>query len=169
MPHASIRAAVAVKQAIRSDSALLLRLGAATDACVATFRTRGRVLFRGNGGSAAEASHVNASFLTAVANDYEYDHAFSGLTTAMARPGDVLFLLSASGNSRNVLTAAVAGKKAGRTQVARTGSRGGELGAPVDILLNIPGDDTPRIQEGHMLLGHLLCEDVERQLFGQPR
>ena len=84
----------------------------------------------------------------------------------MARPGDVLFLLSTSGNSRNVLAAAVAGKRAGCTLVAMTGQEGGELGHLVDILINIPSKDTPRIQEGHMLLGHILCEDVERRLFG---
>ncbi|MBB4079313.1 D-sedoheptulose 7-phosphate isomerase [Lewinella aquimaris] len=189
MPHQRIRAAIAVKQRILEDAALLDRLKRATDACVASFRAGGKALFCGNGGSAAdaqhlaaelsgrfyldrpplfaEAMHVNTSFLTAVANDYGYDHAFSRLTTAMARPGDVLFLLSTSGNSRNVLAAAVAGKKAGCTLVAMTGAGGGELGALVDILINVPSDDTPRIQEGHMLLGHILCEDVERRLFGE--
>jgi D-sedoheptulose 7-phosphate isomerase len=188
MPHQRIQAAILVKQAMLADTALLERLRQATEACVATFRSGGKVLFCGNGGSAAdaqhlaaelsgrfyldrpplfaEAMHVNTSFMTAVANDYGYDHAFSRLTTGMARPGDVLFLLSTSGNSRNVLAAAVAGKKAGCTLVAMTGTGGGELGHLVDILLNVPSDDTPRIQEGHMLLGHILCEDVEHQLFG---
>ena len=189
MPHERIRAAIAVKQRILEDQALLDRLRRATDACIETFRAGGKVLFCGNGGSAAdaqhlaaelsgrfyldrpplfaEAMHVNTSFLTAVANDYGYDHAFSRLTTAMARPGDVLFLLSTSGNSRNVLAAAVAGKKAGCTLVALTGTTGGELGHLVDILINIPSTDTPRIQEGHLLLGHILCEDVERRMFGK--
>ena len=189
-PHYRIQAAIAVKEAILADEALLDRLGQATAACVATFRNRGKALFCGNGGSAAdaqhlaaelsgrfyldrpplfaEAMHVNTSFLTAVANDYGYDHAFSRLTTGMARPGDVLFLLSTSGNSRNVLAAAVAGKRAGCTLIAMTGASGGELGHLVDILINIPSTDTPRVQEGHMLLGHILCEDVERQLFGTP-
>ncbi|NJB86500.1 D-sedoheptulose 7-phosphate isomerase [Lewinella marina] len=188
MTRQRIEAAIAVKQAILADQDLLDRLQAATEACVATFRRGGKVLFCGNGGSAAdaqhlaaelsgrfyldrpplfaEAMHVNTSFLTAVANDYGYDHAFSRLTTAMGRPGDVLFLLSTSGNSRNVLAAAVAGKKAGCTLIAMTGRSGGELGELVDILINIPSRDTPRIQEGHMLLGHILCEDVERHLFG---
>ena len=190
MPHARIQAAIAVKQRILEDGGLLDRLRQATDACTETFRAGGKVLFCGNGGSAAdaqhlaaelsgrfyldrpplfaEAMHVNTSFLTAVANDYGYDHAFSRLTTAMARTGDVLFLLSTSGNSRNVLAAAVAGKKAGCTLVAMTGATGGELGHLVDILINIPSTDTPRIQEGHLLLGHILCEDVERRIFGQP-
>jgi len=188
MPEQRIREAIAVKQRMLDDDGLLLRLGQATAACVATFRQGGKVLFCGNGGSAAdaqhlaaelsgrfyldrpplfaEAMHVNTSFLTAVANDYGYDHAFSRLTTAMGRPGDVLFLLSTSGNSRNILAAAVAGKKAGCTLIALTGSSGGELGHLVDILINVPSTVTPRIQEGHILLGHLLCEDVEQQLFG---
>ncbi|WP_116125102.1 SIS domain-containing protein [Lewinella sp. IMCC34183] len=190
MPRARIEAAIAVKQAILRDADLLDRLDRATAACIATFRAGGKVLFCGNGGSAAdaqhlaaelsgrfyldrpplfaEAMHVNTSFLTAVANDYGYDHAFSRLTTAMARPGDVVFLLSTSGNSRNVLAAAVAGKRAGCTLVAFTGAGGGELGPLVDVLINIPSHDTPRIQEGHLLLGHILCEDVERELFGTP-
>ncbi len=188
MPKEQIRAAIAVKQAILQDDALLDRLERATETCVNTFRAGGKVLFCGNGGSAAdaqhlaaelsgrfyldrpplfaEAMHVNTSFLTAVANDYGYDHAFSRLTTAMGRPGDVLFLLSTSGNSRNVLAAAVAGKRAGCTLIAFTGAGGGELGALVDLLVNIPSSDTPRIQEGHLLLGHILCEEVERRLFG---
>lgn len=187
MPHDRIRAAIEVKQRILADAALLARLRAATDTCVTTFRAGGKVLFCGNGGSAAdaqhlaaelsgrfyldrpplfaEAMHVNTSFLTAVANDYGYDHAFSRLTTAMGRSGDVLFLLSTSGNSRNVLAAAAAGKKAGCTLIGMTGATGGELAHYVDILLNVPSTDTPRIQEGHMLLGHILCEDVERELF----
>ena len=187
LPADRIRAAIAVKQAILADTALLERLERATAACVTTFRAGGKALFCGNGGSAAdaqhlaaelsgrfyldrpplfaEAMHVNTSFLTAVANDYGYDHAFSRLTTGMARAGDVLFLLSTSGNSRSILAAAVAGKRAGCTLIAMTGSGGGELGHLVDILINIPSTDTPRIQEGHMLLGHILCEDVERRLF----
>ena len=188
MPRQRIEAAIAVKQRMLADTGLLDRLRQATDACIATFRQGGKALFCGNGGSAAdaqhlaaelsgrfyldrpplfaEAMHVNTSFLTAVANDYGYDHAFSRLTTAMGRAGDVLFLLSTSGNSRNVLAAAVAGKKAGCTLIALTGAGGGELGPLVDILLNVPSTDTPRIQEGHLLLGHLLCEDVEQALFG---
>ena len=190
MPHDRIRAAIAVKERILADTALLSRLRRATEACLATFRADGKVLFCGNGGSAAdaqhlaaelsgrfyldrpplfaEAMHVNTSFLTAVSNDYGYDHAFSRLTSAMGRAGDVLFLISTSGNSRNILAAAVAGKRAGCTLVGMTGAEGGELGHLVDILINIPSKDTPRIQEGHLLLGHILCEDVERELFGNP-
>ncbi|MGB3801603.1 MAG: SIS domain-containing protein [Lewinella sp.] len=189
MSRERIQAAIDVKQRMLTDNGLLSRLEQATQACVTTFRNGGKVLFCGNGGSAAdaqhlaaelsgrfyldrpplfaEAMHVNTSFLTAVSNDYGYDHAFSRLTTAMGRAGDVLVLISTSGNSRNVLAAAVAGKRAGCTLVAMTGASGGELGHLVDILINIPSTDTPRIQEGHLLLGHIICEDVERILFGQ--
>ena len=189
MPIKRIEAAIAVKQRILSNTDLLQRLELATQRCITTFKAGGKVLFCGNGGSAAdaqhlaaelsgrfyldrpplfvEAMHVNTSFLTAVANDYGYDHAFSRLTTAMARKDDVLFLLSTSGNSRNVLAAAVAGKKAGCTLIGMTGASGGELRHMVDILIDIPSDDTPRIQEGHLLLGHILCEDVERRLFAE--
>jgi D-sedoheptulose 7-phosphate isomerase len=183
-----IQAAIDVKKAILADQDLQDRVRAAIHACVASFRADGKVLFCGNGGSAAdaqhlaaelsgrfyldrpplfaEAMHVKTSFVTAVANDYGYDHAFSRLTTAMARPGDVLFLLSTSGNSKNVLAAAAAGHKAGATIIGMTGASGGELRHYVDILINIPSTDTPRIQEGHMLLGHIICEEVEREMFG---
>ena len=111
--------------------------------------------------------HVNTSFLTAVANDYGYERAFARLTTAMGRRGDVLFLLSTSGNSPNILRAAEAGRAAGCVLVGMTGQDGGRLADHVDILLNIPSTDTPRIQECHMLLGHLLCEDVEARMFSK--
>ena len=183
-----IRAAIAVKEAMLADASLLAALAAATDACTACFRAGGKVLFCGNGGSAAdaqhlaaelsgrfyldrpplfaEAMHVNTSFLTAVANDYGYERAFARLTTAMGRAGDVLFLLSTSGNSPNVLAAAEAGRVAGCVLVGMTGRGGGQLAERVDHLLAVPADDTPRIQEAHILLGHILCEDVEARLFG---
>ena len=184
-----IEAAIRVKRAILADEALLGRLADATDACVAAFAADRKVLFCGNGGSAAdaqhlaaelsgrfyfdrpplfaEAMHVNTSFLTAVANDYGYERAFARLTTAMGRRGDVLFLLSTSGNSPNILRAAEAGRAAGCVLVGMTGQDGGRLADHVDILLNIPSTDTPRIQECHMLLGHLLCEDVEARMFSK--
>ena len=183
-----IRAAIAVKQAILDDAALLGRVEAATLACVRTFRGGGKVLFCGNGGSAAdaqhlaaelsgrfyldrdplfaEAMHVNTSFLTAVANDYGYEVAFARLTKAMGRAGDVVFLLSTSGNSPNILAAARAGRAAGCKLVGRTGAGGGQLADLVDILIDVPSSVTPRVQEGHILLGHLICEDVEVALFG---
>ncbi len=182
-----IQAAIDLKKTILADAPLLSRLATATDSCVTAFQADKKVLFCGNGGSAAdaqhlaaelsgrfyfdrpplfaEAMHVNTSFLTAVANDYGYDKAFARLTTAMGRAGDVLFLLSTSGNSPNILHAARAGRAAGCTLIGMTGESGGALAGHVDILLNIPSTDTPRIQECHMLLGHILCEDVEARMF----
>lgn len=155
--------------------------------CVETFTRGGKLLFCGNGGSAAdaqhlaaefsgrfylnrralfaEALHVNTSFLTAVANDYGFDYAFARMVEAAGRPGDVLFAISTSGNSTNILKAVGAGRQAGLRLVGMTGESGGQMGSQVDYLLNVPSDDTPRIQEGHILLGHIICELVEAKLF----
>jgi D-sedoheptulose 7-phosphate isomerase len=185
---AVVEQSIAAKQALLADEALLERLAAVAQACIAAFQRDGKVLFCGNGGSAAdaqhlaaelsgrfyldrpplfaEALHVNTSFLTAVANDYGYEAAYARLVLAYGRPGDVLFALSTSGNSPNVLQAVAAAREQGMTVVALTGRAGGQLAAQCDFLLNAPSDDTPRIQECHILLGHLVCELVEQALFG---
>ena len=150
----------------------------------AAFHSDRKLLLCGNGGSAAdaqhiaaeftgrfyrdreplyaEALHVNTSYLTAVANDYSYDEVYARMVRAMGREGDWLFAFSTSGNSQNVVHAAEEAKKRGMTVVAFTGQEGGALRRSCDYLLNVPSDDTPRIQEGHILLGHVICEGVER-------
>jgi D-sedoheptulose 7-phosphate isomerase len=161
-----------------------------TKACVECFGQKGKLLFAGNGGSAAdaqhlaaelsgrfyqdreplfaEALHVNTSYLTAIANDYEFEEIYARLIRAMGNSGDIVFLLSTSGNSANILRAAVDARKIGLKIVAMTGASGGKLKALADYWINIPSDDTPRIQECHMLLGHLICELIEQELFGKP-
>lgn len=180
---------LSVYERLRSDTALLQRMEAVAERCIKAFRADAKVLFCGNGGSAAdaqhlaaelsgrfyidraplfaEAMHVNTSFLTAVANDYEYEVAFARLTLAMGRPGDVLFALSTSGNSPNILRAAEAAKRIGMDVVGMTGATGGALAERSDYLLNMPSTTTPRIQEGHILTGHIICELVEADLFGE--
>lgn len=183
----SIRESIALKEAILSDENIQDRVVEVIKASVKTFRAGGRVLFCGNGGSAAdaqhlaaefsgrfyfdrepldaEALHVNTSFLTAVANDYSYDEIFARLIRAKGRSGDVLVGLSTSGNSKNIVKAFEAAKKMGLITVAFTGETGGTLKPISDILINVPSSDTPRIQEAHILLGHIVCEEVEKEMF----
>jgi D-sedoheptulose 7-phosphate isomerase len=154
---------------------------------IATFRGGGKVLFCGNGGSAAdaqhlaaelsgrfytdrpplfaEALHVNTSYVTAVANDFGYDEVFARMVEAAGRPGDVLAAFSTSGNSPNILKAVAKAKEQGMTVIGFTGATGGKMASLCDILLNVPSTDTPRIQESHILIGHIVCEMVEREMF----
>lgn len=183
-----ISASITTKQALLADEALLTRLNLAVAVCVLAFRNGGKLLFCGNGGSAAdaqhlaaelsgrfyldreplyaEALHVNTSYVTAVANDYDYSEAYARMVRAAGRSGDVLIAMSTSGNSKNVLRAAEDAKKVGMTVIAMTGQSGGKLREMCDFLINVPTQDTPRIQEAHMLLGHLLCELIEQEMFG---
>ena len=157
---------------------------------VTCYKNDGKVLWAGNGGSAAdsqhlaaelsgrfyydrpplfsEALHVNTSYTTAVANDYSYDVIYSRLTQAMGRKGDVLIGLSTSGNSKNVIKALEVANQIGMITVAFTGETGGNMKDICKYLINIPSKDTPRIQECHMILGHTICELVEMQLFPKP-
>jgi D-sedoheptulose 7-phosphate isomerase len=183
----SVRESIAVKQALLADTALLHRVGQAAEACCAAFRREGKVLFCGNGGSAAdaqhlaaelsgrfytdrpplfaEALHVNGSYLTAVANDYDYDTVYARMVQAAGRKGDVLVAISTSGNSPNILRAIEAARQRGMTVVGMTGASGGKMAGACDILLNVPSTDTPRIQEAHILLGHVVCQIIETSIF----
>ncbi len=184
----SVRASIAVKQAWLDDPVFLQKIAQAAERLVAVFRQGGKALFCGNGGSAAdaqhlaaelsgrfytdrpplyaEALHVNSSYVTAVANDYGYDHVFSRMVEAAGRPGDVLVAISTSGNSPGILRAAEKARGLGMPVIGLTGATGGQLAGLSDVLLNVPSTDTPRIQESHILIGHILCEIVEKELFG---
>jgi D-sedoheptulose 7-phosphate isomerase len=184
----SIKASIAVKQAILADADFQQKIAEAARACVATFRAGGKVLFCGNGGSAAdaqhlaaelsgrfytdrpplfaEALHVNSSYLTAVANDYGYERVFARMVEAAGRAGDVLVAISTSGNSPSILRAAEKARTLGITTVGLTGHAGGQLRECCDLLLNVPSSDTPRIQEAHILIGHIICQAVEQEMFG---
>jgi D-sedoheptulose 7-phosphate isomerase len=154
---------------------------------ITCFKNGGKVLFCGNGGSAAdaqhlaaefsgrfyydraplyaEALHVNSSYMTAVANDYSYDEVYARMVRATGREGDMLVGISTSGNSGNILRAFEEARERSMTVVAMTGETGGKMKALCDYLLNVPSQDTPRIQEGHITLGHTLCELVEAGIF----
>lgn len=182
-----IAESIAAKQALLSDQHLLETTEKVVELCVTAYRYGGKLLFCGNGGSAAdaqhlaaelsgrfyydrpplyaEALHVNTSFLTAVANDYHYDTVYARMVQAAGRPGDVLFALSTSGNSPNIVAAAQTALQLGMSVVAMTGATGGQLREYNSLLLNAPSTDTPRIQECHMLLGHIICQLVEKTLF----
>ncbi len=171
-----------------ADIVLLNQLETITARCVKTLKNGGQLLFCGNGGSAAdaqhlagefsgrfyldrdplpaEALHVNTSFLTAVANDYDFASAYARSVAAKGRPGDLLFAISTSGNSPNILQAAQMAKTKNMEVIGMTGASGGKLATMVDYLLNVPSTDTPRIQECHILLGHIICELVEKRIFG---
>lgn len=185
--HKVISDSISVKQTILQDEQLLETVQQIVDVCVKSLREKGKILFAGNGGSAAdaqhlaaelsgrfyidreplfaEALHVNTSYVTAVANDYAYEEIYARLVRAMGQAGDVLFAISTSGNSPNIIRAVEAAKKIGFTVVGMTGADGGKLKPLVDHLINVPSKTTPRIQEGHMLLGHLICEMIEMEMF----
>lgn len=182
-----IQASIDVKQLLLQDASLLQTIEKVVAVCVAAFEADKKILFAGNGGSAAdaqhlaaefsgrfykdrkplfsEALHVNTSYLTAVANDYSYNEIYARLLIAKGRPGDVFFAISTSGNSGNILRAIEVAKEQGMIVVGMSGETGGKMLSLCDYLLNMPSTDTPRIQEAHILVGHIICEFVEAQLF----
>lgn len=184
---AVINASIAVKQQILKDENLLKRVQEIAAVCVTALKADKKILFCGNGGSAAdaqhlaaefsgrfykdrdplfaEALHVNTSYLTAVANDYSYEQIYSRLIKAKGRTGDVLIGISTSGNSGNIVKAFEQAKEQEMITVGMTGESGGKMKALSDYLLNMPSTDTPRIQEAHILIGHIICELVELEMF----
>ena len=182
-----IAESIAVKQQILNDDALQNTVQQITDAVVAAFEAGHKVMFCGNGGSAADAQHLAAefsgrfyknrralpsdalhcksSYLTAVANDYSYDDIYSRLVDGTMEKGDVLIGISTSGNSPNIVKAFETARSKGITTVGFTGATGGKMKDLSDYLLNIPSTITPRIQESHILLGHIICELTEAAIF----
>jgi D-sedoheptulose 7-phosphate isomerase len=187
MIEKTIQQSIEVKQAILKNTPLIDVLEEVSRVVTGVFKQDGKVLFCGNGGSAAdaqhlaaefsgrfyydrpplfaEALHVNTSYITAVANDYSYNEVFSRLVKAKGRKGDVLIALSTSGNSDNIIKAIETANDAGMITIGFTGESGGKMKGICKYLLNVPSNDTPRIQEAHILLGHILCEIVEKNVF----
>jgi D-sedoheptulose 7-phosphate isomerase len=182
-----IKQSVEAKQLLLADEKLLATINNLADKMTHAFKQGNKVLFCGNGGSAAdaqhiaaelsgrfytdrnplpsEALHVNSSYLTAVANDYGYEHVYSRMIKAVGKPGDILVGISTSGNSQNVVKALEQAQTQGVITAALTGAKGNKMGIVSDLLINVPSTDTPRIQEMHILVGHILCEIVEKNLF----
>lgn len=187
MIQSSISDSIAVKQQILNDAGFVARIQEAADLIVASLHGGGKIHFCGNGGSAADAQHLaaelsgrfyldrpplnaealhcNSSYLTAVANDYGFESVFARLLQGTAKKGDVLVAISTSGNSQNMVNACQVAKELGVKVVSLTGASGGKLKTLSDVLLNVPSEDTPRIQECHIMLGHIICELIEKEMF----
>lgn len=182
-----IQASIDTKLSILADDKIISSIHSAVDIITTAFKNGNKILFCGNGGSAAdaqhlaaefsgrfykdrdalpaEALHVNTSYMTAVANDYSFDVVYSRMVNGIGKKGDVLVGLSTSGNSINILKAIETAKEKGMTTIGFTGATGGKMKDECDILLNVPSTDTPRIQESHILIGHIICQLVEEQYF----
>ncbi len=181
-----ISESILLKQQILSNEYLLDTVEQVAEVCTIALKADKKLLFCGNGGSAADAQHIaaefsgrfykdrkpfhaealhtNASYMTAVANDYGFDFVYSRMIQAKGRVGDIFFGISTSGNSPNVVKAFEQSRKQGLINIAMTGATGGSLLALSDYVLNVPSVDTPRIQEAHIMLGHIICELVEANL-----
>jgi D-sedoheptulose 7-phosphate isomerase len=183
-----IQSSITVKQEILQQDEIQKTITDCVALIVTAFKNGNKVLFCGNGGSAADAQHLaaefsgrfytdrdalpaealhcNTSYLTAVANDYSYDVIYSRIIKGTGKKGDVLVGLSTSGNSKNIINAFAVAKEKGITTIGFTGNGGGKMKDLSDYLLAVPSADTPRIQESHIMIGHIICQLVEEQYFG---
>lgn len=182
--RASIRASIAVKASMLEDEVILQQLSDVAWKIVYSIRAGGKLVLMGNGGSAADAQHLaaelmgryllertpwpalclhaNGSAVTAIANDYGYDLVFARQLEALGKPGDVAIGISTSGNSENVLRAMEVASRKGIVRIGMTGRSGGKMVQATELCMRVPSDETPRIQECHILLGHVICELVEK-------
>lgn len=182
-----IREAQRVASVMSMDESLLLQLQRAAEACIQCMREKGKILLAGNGGSAADAQHIagefvsrfafdrpglpaialttDTSILTAIGNDYGYEKLFARQVQALGQTGDIFIGYSTSGKSPNILRAFEEARAQGLVCIGLTGNRGGPMRELCDYLLEVPSSDTPKIQEGHLVLGHILCGIVESVLF----
>lgn len=185
----SIKESIATKELLLKDENNISLIQQVADSCISTFRNNGKVLLCGNGGSAsdaqhiaaelsgrfnydreplyAEALHVNPSYITAVANDYGYEFVYSRMVKAAGKKGDVLIGISTSGNSENVVNALLEAKRQDMITVGLTGGAKGKIDEIVDICIKVPSKNTARVQEAHILIGHVICEGIESTLFPQ--
>lgn len=182
-----IQASIATKEQILKDARLIDTIGKVADLVTSAFKNGNRVYFCGNGGSAADAQHLaaefsgrfytdrkalpaealhcNTSYLTAVANDYGYDVVYARMIDGIGEKGDVLIGLSTSGNSENIIKAFEVAKKKEMINIAFTGKTGGKMKDLANHIINVPSKDTPRIQESHITIGHIICQIVEENFF----
>lgn len=185
---AIIASSIHTKQQLLENDEIINRLELCANMVTEAFKSGKKVLFCGNGGSAADAQHLaaefsgrfysdrdalpaealhcNTSYLTAVANDYSYDVVYARMIHGIGNAGDVLIGLSTSGNSKNIVEAFKTAKLKGMITVGLTGDSGGMMKNMSDYLFNVPSSDTPRIQESHIMLGHIICQLVEEKYFG---
>lgn len=183
-----INESIKVKQTLLGDINLIAQIDTVVKVITTAFQNGNSVYFAGNGGSAADAQHLaaefsgrfykdrkalpsealhcNTSYLTAVANDYSYEVIYARLIEGITKPGDVLVGISTSGNSGNIVKAFEMAKTKQVVTIGFTGDKGGKMKEISDYLINVPSNDTPRIQESHILVGHIICELVESNIFG---
>lgn len=183
-----IKNSISVKEAILTDSTLLKNIQDAAEMVTDAYRRGGKTLLAGNGGSAADAQHIagefvsrfyfdrpgipsialstDTSILTAIGNDYGFDRLFERQVQAHAQIGDVFIGITTSGNSENIVKALTVCKEKGIKSIVLTGKNGGRVSDICDICLKVPSGETPRIQESHILIGHIICCIVEEELFG---
>ena len=181
---------VALLQQMSADPAMTETIRQVVALSTQALAKGNKLMFAGNGGSAADAQHwagelvsrfnfdrpglaaialtTDTSILTAIGNDYGYDYVFARQIEALARPGDVLFVITTSGGSKNILRAVSAARIAEVSVVGFTGARGTEFAAACDQCLVVPSTETPKIQEGHEFLGHLICGLIEHEVFRGP-
>jgi len=182
-----ITASINVKEKVLNDEQLLQTIEKCVTVIAEAFKKGNKVLFCGNGGSAADAQHLaaefsgrfytdrdalpaealhaNSSYITAVANDYGYENVYSRLLKGIGQKGDILIGLSTSGNSPNIIKALEMAHSKGMITIGLTGASGGKMKELCQYLINVPSADTPRIQESHILIGHIICQLVEALLF----
>ena len=187
---AIIADSINVKNLLLADDKILQSVKDCVYILVSAFQKGNKVLLCGNGGSAADAQHLaaefsgkfyidrdalpaealhcNTSYITAVGNDYGYDVIYSRMIKGIGNKGDVLIGLSTSGNSKNIINAFEAAREKKMITIAFTGASGGKLKSIADYLINVPSTDTPRIQESHIMLGHIICQLTEEQYFAKP-
>lgn len=184
-----VAASAETKQKILNDENFLRKIAEVGEACLEVYRNGRKTMLAGNGGSAADAQHIAAelvgrygfdrpsipslalttdsSNLTAIGNDYGYDKVFSRQLEGMGQEGDLFIGISTSGNSQNIVNAFTSAKAKGITTVALTGRDGGKMAEMADYALIVPSNATPRIQESHILIGHIICDIIEKELFGE--
>lgn len=187
--RSNIRESIETKKELLSNEEILSTIEEVCRVCIETYEKGNKIMVCGNGGSASDAQHMtgelvgrykmeragipaialnaNAAVMTALGNDYDYDSIFAKQVVALGKKGDVLFAISTSGNSRNTVLACEAAKKMGITVVALTGNTGGILKTLCDYIINVPSDNTPRIQEMHILVIHSICGIIERELYNR--
>jgi len=184
-----IKKSFETKQAIYQNEELLNKIVEVCKLCVELYKGKNKTILAGNGGSAADAQHIAAelvgrygfdrpsipslalttdtSCLTAIGNDYGYDKIFSRQLEGMGQSGDIFIGISTSGNSKNIINAFEVAKEKGIKTIALVGRDGGKMAKIADIALVVPSDSTPRIQESHILIGHIICDIIEKEIFGK--
>jgi D-sedoheptulose 7-phosphate isomerase len=189
MIKSQIKESIRVKEQLLNSPSVIGMIDKVSEECINVFKNKGKILLAGNGGSAADSQHISAEFvsrfyfdrpglpsialttdtsaLLAIGNDYGFEKVFSRQIEALGSKGDIFIGISTSGNSKNVINALIAANKKGLTTVGLIGENGGKMEGLCTFCIKVPSDQTPRIQEAHILIGHIICAIVEDTIFGQ--